>query len=86
MKPGPMVKAMRTATAATMMAAAVPGGAAAGPGAGGGHTINFAPVINLAAGSPAETRQQVDQALSVSQAELERMIDRVMAQKQRRAF
>ena len=86
MKPGPMVKAMRTATAATMMAAAVPGAAMAGGGAAGGNTINFAPVINLAAGSPAETRQQVDQALSVSQAELERMIDRVMAQKQRRAF
>lgn len=85
MKPGPMVKAMRTATAATMIAAA-PGAAMAGAGAGGGNTINFAPVINLAPGTPAETRQQVDQALSTSQAELERMIDRIMSQKQRRSF
>ncbi len=86
MTPGPMVKAMRTATAATMIAAAPMAAGAAGPGGGGGAKINFAPTINLAAGTPGEVRQQIDQALSTSQAELERMIDRIMAQKQRRAF
>jgi TP901 family phage tail tape measure protein len=86
MTPGPMVKAMRTATAATMIAAAPMAAGAAGPGGGGGAKINFAPTINLSAGTPGEVRQQIDQALSTSQAELERMIDRIMAQKQRRAF
>ena len=85
MKPAPMVAAMRTATAATMLAtAAMPGGAMAG--GRGGVSVNFSPTINLAPGTPAETRQQVDQALATSQAELERMIERIVQQKQRRAF
>lgn len=85
MKPAPMVAAMRTATAATMLAtAAMPGRAMAG--GRGGVSVNFSPTINLAPGTPAETRQQVDQALSTSQAELERMIERIVQQKQRRAF
>lgn len=92
MKPAPMVTAMRAVTTATMLATAAPGFAAApahGGGSsapGGGIQITFAPVINLAAGTPAETRQQVNQALSTSKAELERMIKDIMAQQQRRAF
>ena len=84
-KPDPMVKAMRRATAATMMAVAtIPGGAAIGGEAGA--TINYAPVINLAPGTSAEVRQQVDQALAKSQVDFERMFDQMMQQKQRRAY
>ena len=84
-KPGPVVKAMRAATAATMMAvASVPGGTAIGGEAGA--TINFVNTINLAAGTPAEVRQQIDQALARSQVEFERMFDQMMQQKQRRAY
>lgn len=85
MKPGPMVRAMRVAASATMTAASGSGGRLAMAGAGGA-TVNFSPTINLAAGSSADVRRQIDEALSISQAGLERMIDRVMAQKQRRAF
>ncbi len=84
-RPDPMVKAMRHATAATMMAVAtVPGGVAVGGEAGA--TINYAPVINLAPGTPADVRQQVDQALAKSQVNFERMFDQMMQQKQRRAY
>lgn len=51
-----------------------------------GATITFAPVINLAPGTPAEVRQQVDQALKFSQAEFERMLSRAEQNKQRKGF
>lgn len=87
MKPGPMVKAMRMATTATMTAvSAAPSSGMAAHSGSGGSTINFSPVINIAPGNGPEVRQQVDQALSTAKADLERMIDKVMAQKQRRAF
>jgi TP901 family phage tail tape measure protein len=89
MKPAPMVQAMRAVTAATMLATASPAmaGAPVGAGrAGGGSTITFAPVINLAPGTPAEARQQVEQALKFSQAEFERMLARADQNKQRKGF
>jgi len=101
MKPQPMVAAMRTVTAATMLATAAapslarpatapaiqaqamrPQAAAAAPAT----TITFAPVINLAPGTSAETRQQVDQALKLSQVEFERMLSRAEQNKQRKGF
>lgn len=86
MKPGPMVQAMRTAAAATMIVAAPMTAGAAGNSGGGGSVIHYAPVINLAPGTPSEVRQQVDQAIAASRSEFERMFDKMMAQKQRRAF
>jgi TP901 family phage tail tape measure protein len=73
-KPQPMVTAMRAVTAATMLAA-TPIGAMAMPAGvsapamqvsgkqSGGNSIVFAPVINLAPGTPAEVKQQIDSAL-----------------------
>jgi TP901 family phage tail tape measure protein len=89
MKPAPMVAAMRTVTAATMLATAAPAmaGAPAGVGRpGGGTQITYAPVINLAPGTPAEARQQVEQALKLSQVEFERMLARAEQNKQRKGF
>lgn len=82
-KPGPMVKAMRTATAATMIAAT---GASPAHAGGTGSTVHYSPTINLAPGTPGEVRRQVDEALLSSKAEFEKMFDRLMQQKQRRAF
>ena len=55
MKPGPMVRSMRMATAATMLAVAPMGAKAAmkgGNSRGGGASINYSPTINLNGGSP----------------------------------
>jgi len=102
MKPAPMVAAMRTVTAATMLATAAPSFAAAtakqavqpiqpmrmSATANGVATANitFAPVINLSPGTPAEARQQVEQALKLSQVEFERMLARAEQNKQRKGF
>ncbi|MDK9716744.1 MAG: phage tail tape measure protein [Trichlorobacter sp.] len=103
--PAPMVRAMKAATAATMIAAAPAMGMAqpadntsrpavaslarpisAGQGSGG-ITIHFAPQITVQGnGDPAAVKGAVMEATKVSQAELERMIERIMAQKQRRSF
>lgn len=85
MKPAPMVRAMRAATAATMIAA-VPAGAAGHGSAGGGHQISFSPVINISASTPREAREQLDQGLKVSFTEFERLMDRYTKQQQRRTF
>lgn len=103
MKPAPMVKAMRTVTAATMLATAVPAFAAPGsmqaPASQAmrlasqpqsrqspATQITFAPVINLAPGTPADARQQVEQALKFSQSEFERMLARAEQNRQRKGF
>ncbi|NJD38452.1 MAG: phage tail tape measure protein [Geobacter sp.] len=104
-KPQPMVRAMKAATAATMIAAAPAMGMAqpadttsrpavaslARPiSAGQGNapiTIHFAPQITVqGGGDPASVKGAVMDAAKLSQAELERMIERIMAQKQRRSF
>jgi len=81
-KPGPMAAAMRRATAATMMAAAIPGGA----GMAGGITVNYHQEINIPGGSSAEVREQVKQANATSQKDFERMLQRVLNDQQRRRF
>jgi TP901 family phage tail tape measure protein len=134
MKPAPMVAAMRTVTAATMLATAAPvmagrlqpatipavGGqiqqiqqavkaaqvvqppalvqpikqalqpatipAVGGQNKPGATQITYAPVINLAPGTPAEARSQVEQALKLSQVEFERMLARAEQNKQRKGF
>lgn len=103
--PAPMVRAMKAATAATMIAAAPAIGMAqpadstsrpavaslarpisAGQGSGG-ITIHFAPQITVQGnGDPASVKGAVMEATKISQAELERMITRIMAQQQRRSF
>lgn len=85
MKPAPMVRAMRAATAATMIAA-VPAGAAGHGSAGGGHQISFSPVINISASTPKEAREQLDQGLDISFAKFERLMDRYTKQQARRTF
>lgn len=58
----------------------------AGQGSGG-ITIHFAPQITVqGGGDPAAVKGAVMEASRTSQAELERMIDRIMAQKQRTKF
>lgn len=53
----------------------------------GGITIHFAPQITVQGnGDPAAVKGAVMEATKISQAELERMIGRIMAQKQRRSF
>lgn len=96
MKPAPMVQAMKVAAAATVMATGVSvthanAMPAAIPSAGkqvqpAATQITFAPVINLAPGTPAEARQQVEQALKFSQAEFERMLARAEQNRQRKGF
>jgi hypothetical protein len=99
MRPTPMIKAMRTATAATMVAAsasfAMPAGVAAPQQRTATATaaaqqaathITFAPVINLAAGAPDEVRHQVDQALKLSQSEFEKMLRRAKQNEARKGF
>lgn len=49
-------------------------------------TITFAPVINLAPGTPAEARQQVEQALKLSQREFESMFARMQQNNARKRF
>lgn len=52
-----------------------------------GHvTIQFSPVFHIQGDAPPQLRQQIDKAMTLSLHELERMIDRVMAQKAWRAF
>lgn len=85
MKPAPMVRAMRAATAATMIAA-VPAGAASHGTAGGGSRISFAPVINVSGGSPAEVKAQVEQSMKLSFSEFERMMKRYEDNRARKGF
>jgi len=103
--PAPMVRAMKAATAATMIAAAPAMGmtqpadittrpavaSLARPiSAGQGSapiTIHFAPQITVqGGGDPASVKGAVMEASRASQVELERMIERILAQKQRRSF
>lgn len=103
--PAPMVRAMKAATAATMIAAAPamgmtqPADTTSRPAvaslarpisAGQGSapiTIHFAPQITVqGGGDPAAVKGAVMEASRASQVELERMIERILAQKQRRSF
>ncbi|NTW67180.1 MAG: phage tail tape measure protein [Nitrospirae bacterium] len=85
MKPGPMVKAMRTATAATMMVVSSHGAAAAA-GHGGGGTINVYNTVNVAPGSGPEVRKEVEGALKASERDIEKMLQRILDQHQRKRF
>lgn len=85
-------KGLAAATMALSLAGQGPASPTAGPGrlpaAGGqGAThITYAPVINVAASAPDEVRQQVDQALKLSQAEFEKMLARAGQNKARKGF
>lgn len=64
-----------------------PAGRAGAEGSGGdGMVIHFSPNIQLAAGTPDALRSQLNEGLQMSLQELERLIDRVMAQKARRSY
>lgn len=52
---------------------------------GGGHTITFSPVIHITAAASGVS-EQVQQGLNIAQRDFERMLDRVLADRQRRAF
>lgn len=52
---------------------------------GGGHTITFSPVIHITAASSGIS-EQVQQGLNIAQRDFERMLDRVLADRTRRAF
>ncbi|NTV25488.1 MAG: phage tail tape measure protein [Chlorobiaceae bacterium] len=85
MKPGPMVKAMRTATAATMMVVSSHGAAAAA-GHGGSGVINVYNTVNVAPGSGPEVRKEVEGALKTSERDIEKMLQRILDQHQRKRF
>lgn len=90
MRPAPMVRAMRAATAATMIAAVPVASLAHSSGstaAGAGMQIIFSPQITVqSGGNPEHIRGQVNEAMALSFAEFERMMQRYEAQKSRRAF
>ena len=48
--------------------------------------IHFSPNIQLAAGTPEGVRAQLNEGMQMSLQELERLIDRVVAQKARRSY
>jgi len=48
--------------------------------------IHFSPNIQLAAGTPEAVRSQLNEGMQMSLQELERLIDRVVAQKARRSY
>jgi phage-related protein len=54
--------------------------------AGAGINIHFNPVIQLPTGAADSVRGQVSEALQLSVRELEKMIERVVAEKSRRAY
>ena len=62
------------------------GAAGRGAGAAAGIQINFNPIIQLAAGTAESVRGQVNEAMNLSVRELEKMIERVIAEKSRRAY
>ncbi len=93
---GKLAKAARGAMAGAAMAgagAAMAGGAGGGAGgAGGGMNITYSPTITItvqgAAGQSAggSVEAQVQKALGVSQREFETMLNRVLADRQRRGY
>ncbi|MCA8321237.1 phage tail tape measure protein [Burkholderia cepacia] len=63
------------------------GGSPAGASvAGSGITVHFSPTITVQGGSPEGVKDQVTQGLNLSLRELERMLDNLLAQRERRAY
>lgn len=90
-KPKPLVNAMRATTAAAMIAAvpvsSLAHSAGGGGSTGGGMKIIFSPQITVqGGGDPAQIQGAVNQALSISFGEFERLMQRYESQKQRRNF
>ncbi|KWO49261.1 phage tail tape measure protein [Burkholderia territorii] len=56
------------------------------PVAGSGITVHFSPTITVQGGSPDGVKDQVKQGLNLSLRELERMLDNLLAQRERRAY
>ncbi|MGU7855396.1 phage tail tape measure protein [Burkholderia orbicola] len=54
--------------------------------AGGGITVHFSPNITVQGGAPDGVKDQVTQGLGLSLRELERMLDNLLAQRERRAY
>ncbi|WP_298438074.1 phage tail tape measure protein [Geobacter sp.] len=105
MRPAPLVKAMKAATAAAMIAAApatVLARPATAPGrpavqslarpsasapAGGAMQISFSPQITIqGGGNTDQVRHQVNEAMTISFAEFERLMKRYEEQRTRRSF
>jgi hypothetical protein len=61
------------------------GAGAAGVGNAGGMTVHFAPTINVGAGG-GDVRGQVNEAMQVSMADLEKLLRRLQAEQARRAY
>lgn len=95
-RPAPLMKAMKAATAAAMIAVTPVMSAAAGApvsstasfrqAATTATTIHFSPQITIQGGNAEQIKGQVQQAMSVSFAEFERLMQRYEAQKSRRSF
>jgi hypothetical protein len=49
-------------------------------------TVNFSPTINVTGGKDADVKGQVQQAMSLSMHELERMLRRIEAERERRVL
>ncbi|MGU7812032.1 phage tail tape measure protein [Burkholderia sp. AW49-1] len=63
------------------------GGAPAGASvAGSGITVHFSPTITVQGGSPDGVKDQVKQGLNLSLRDLERMLDDLLAKRERRAY
>ncbi|CAJ9579920.1 phage tail tape measure protein [Burkholderia pseudomallei] len=54
--------------------------------AGSGITVNFSPTITVQGGSPDGVKEQVKQGLNLSLRDLERMLDELLAKRERRAY
>jgi len=83
LKPAPLVRAMRTIALAASVTAAPVGAMAMTPAAGGGQTITFSPQITIQGNAD---RAQIEQAVSMSFQEFERLMQRYESQRQRRSF
>lgn len=61
-------------------------GTGAAAGAAGGFVIHYSPTIQLPAGTPESVKGQVEAAQKLTLHDLEKLIDRVLAQRARRAY
>lgn len=77
----PSAVATRINAQRTTLADAAPAG-----GGAGGIQVTFAPVIQLAADKSADVRDQVQQALKIGMRELEQLMTRIQAQRDRRSY
>lgn len=83
-----MASQTAAAAAAKRLGAGQASGAGTGAAAGatGGFVIHYSPTIQLPAGTPESVKGQVEAAQKLTLHDLEKLIDRVLAQRARRAY